>query len=49
MMNKKLRILLCNVSYNKNTCSPLFTALELNYGGAAWVEKPLSYFTFSGL
>ena len=35
-------------SENKNTCCPLFTALELNIGGAAWVEKPLSYFTFSG-
>ena len=35
-------------SEKKNTCCPLFTALELNIGGAAWVEKPLSYFTFSG-
>ena len=35
-------------SEKKNTCSPLFTALEFSFGGAAWVEKPLSYFTFSG-
>ncbi len=35
-------------SEKDNTYCPLFTALELNIGGAAWVEKPLSYFTFSG-
>ena len=27
---------------------PLFTALEFNIGGATWVEKPLSLFTFDG-
>ena len=31
-----------------NTYCPLFTALELNLGGAAWVEKSLSYFAFDG-
>ena len=31
-----------------NTYCPLFTAVELNLGGAAWIEKPLSYFTFDG-
>ena len=35
-------------SEKKNTCCPLFTALEFNLGGVAWVEKPLSYYTFSG-
>ncbi len=35
-------------SERNSTCRPLFTALELNVGGAAWVEKPLSYFTFDG-
>lgn len=35
-------------SEKDSTYCPLFTALELNIGGASWVEKPLSYFTFSG-
>lgn len=35
-------------SKKDSTYRPLFTALELNIGGASWVEKPLSYFTFSG-
>lgn len=35
-------------SKNDTIYRPLFTAFELNIGGAAWVEKPLSYFTFNG-
>ena len=35
-------------SKNDSIYRPLFTAFELNIGGAAWVEKPLSYFTFNG-
>ncbi len=35
-------------SDNDSTYCPLFTAVELNLGGAAWIEKPLSYFTFDG-
>ena len=35
-------------SANDSTYCPLYTALELNVGGAAWIEKPLSYFTFDG-
>lgn len=35
-------------SENDTIYRPLFTAFELNIGGAAWVEKPLSYFTFNG-
>ncbi|MBR5332849.1 MAG: hypothetical protein IKV32_06115 [Muribaculaceae bacterium] len=31
-----------------STYCPLFTALELNLGGAAWKDKALSYFTFDG-
>lgn len=34
---------------NDSVCRPLFTAFEINLGGASWVDKPLSYFTFSGL
>ena len=42
------------VSFAKNkaekdsTYRPLYTAIELNIGSAAWIEKPLSYFTFDG-
>ena len=35
-------------SENDTIYRPLFTAFELNIGGAAWVEKTLSYFTFNG-
>ncbi|MBR5324099.1 MAG: hypothetical protein IKV14_04700 [Muribaculaceae bacterium] len=35
-------------SKNDTIYRPLYTAFELNIGGAAWVEKPLSYFTFNG-
>ena len=35
-------------SENDTIYRPLYTAFELNVGGAAWVEKPLSYFTFNG-
>ena len=31
-----------------NTYCPLFTAVEVSVGSAAWVERPLSYFTFEG-
>lgn len=38
-----------NDAEEDNTYRPLFTALELNVGSAAWKEKPLSYYTFDGL
>lgn len=37
-----------NKAKEDSTYCPLFTVLELNVGNAAWVEKPLSYFTFDG-
>ncbi len=59
-MKSKLLKLFCGVllltlpvmsfakSKDDSTYCPLFTALEVNIGSAAWVEKPLSYFTFEG-
>jgi hypothetical protein len=35
-------------SKNDSIYRPLYTAFEINIGGAAWKEKPLSYFTFNG-
>ena len=35
-------------SKNDSIYRPLYTAFEINLGGAAWKEKPLSYFTFNG-
>lgn len=35
-------------STNDSTYCPLYTALELSIGGAAWIEKNLSYYTFDG-
>lgn len=31
-----------------NTYSPLYFAVEMNIGGASWIDKALSYYTFSG-
>ncbi len=33
-------------SKNDSIYRPLYTAFEINIGGAAWKEKPLSYFTY---
>ena len=37
-----------NEKKEDNTYCPLFTALEFSVGKAAWIDKPLSYFTFDG-
>lgn len=37
-----------NDAEKDSTYRPLFTALELNIGGAAWKDKALSYYTFDG-
>lgn len=37
-----------NKGEEDNTYCPLFTAVEVSIGKAAWIEKTLSYFTFEG-
>ena len=37
-----------NKAKEDNTYSPLYFAVEYSHGGASWIDKSLSYYTFTG-